>query len=97
VPGNPASRKRCAKASAAAVTLPTESVVLISISCLKISSASLRDARSSGDGCCAAIDPANIDKMKKVNHNVLETTRNLRKEFGEIIGHLLRLKAIRFD
>ena len=33
----PASRKRCAMASAAAVTLPTESVVLISISCLKIS------------------------------------------------------------
>src|ERR1700690_3569532 len=35
--GNPASRKRCAIASAAAVTLPTESVELISINCLKMS------------------------------------------------------------
>src|SRR5947199_3325081 len=35
--GNPASRKRCAIASDAAVTLPTESVVLISINCLKTS------------------------------------------------------------
>src|SRR5271169_4272275 len=35
--GNPASRNRCAMASEAAVTLPTESVVLISISCLKMS------------------------------------------------------------
>src|SRR6266705_2163744 len=35
----PASSKRPASASAAAVTLPTESVVLISTSCLKISRA----------------------------------------------------------
>src|ERR1700682_5221697 len=35
--GNPASRKRCAMASEAVDTLPTESVVLISISCLKMS------------------------------------------------------------
>src|SRR5437660_580852 len=33
----PPSRKRLAIASAAVVTLPTESVVLISMSCLKIS------------------------------------------------------------
>src|ERR1700687_5604293 len=36
---NPASRRRFAIASAALVTLPAESVVLISISCLKISCA----------------------------------------------------------
>src|SRR5712691_128777 len=36
---NPASRRRLAIASAAAVTLPTESVVLISMSCLKMSRA----------------------------------------------------------
>ena len=35
--GKPASRKRCAVASAAVVTLPTESVVLISTSCFRIS------------------------------------------------------------
>ena len=35
--GKPASRRRCAMASAATVVLPTESVVLISISCLKMS------------------------------------------------------------
>ena len=38
----PASRRRLAMASAAVVTLPTESVVLISMSCLKISRALLR-------------------------------------------------------
>ena len=37
--GKPASRRRAAMASAAVVTLPTESVVLISMSCLKISRA----------------------------------------------------------
>ena len=38
--GKPASRRRLAMASAAVVTLPRESVVLISINCLKISRAS---------------------------------------------------------
>src|SRR5580704_5500041 len=40
--GNPASSRRFAMASAATVVLPTESVVLISMSCLKMSCAFLR-------------------------------------------------------
>jgi hypothetical protein len=40
-------------ASEAAVTLPTESVVLISMSCLKISWESFSVAGSSGDFACA--------------------------------------------
>src|SRR5450755_2174196 len=44
--GKPASRKRCAMASAAAVTLPTESVELISINCLKMSCESFLVASS---------------------------------------------------
>ena len=43
---NPASRKRFAMASAATVVLPTESVVLISMSCLKMSRESRRVASS---------------------------------------------------
>src|SRR3954466_3742040 len=40
--GKPAARNRCAIASAATVVLPDESVVLISINCLKMSCASVR-------------------------------------------------------
>jgi len=45
---NPASSKRLDMALAATVVLPTESVVLISMSCWKISRASRRVASSSG-------------------------------------------------
>ncbi len=58
---NPASRNRCAIASAAAVTLPTESVELISISCLKMSCESFRVASS----ICACDAGARNRKHKK--------------------------------
>src|ERR1700733_6163553 len=50
----PAARKRCAMACAAVVTLPTESVVLISISCLKISCASALAGSSVAAAPCAS-------------------------------------------
>jgi len=52
--GKPASRQRFATASAAVVTLPTESVVLISISCLKMSRARALASRSPGAAPAAA-------------------------------------------
>ena len=76
--GKPASRKRCAIASAAAVTLPTESVVLISISCLRMSCASLRVA-ASGGAVCAAIEfannkLANSTRENRPSHNFRDPT-----------------------
>src|SRR5271154_3621988 len=94
--GNPASRKRCAMASAAAVTLPTESVVLISISCLKISSASRRVASSAGDSCCACIEATNITERNRPNHNFLGPTSILHKDFRKKFGQMPTLKANRF-
>src|ERR1700675_3693272 len=44
--GNPASSSRCAMACAATLVLPTESVVLISMSCLKMSCAFCCDPAS---------------------------------------------------
>ena len=49
--GNPASSNRFRIASAATVVLPTESVVLISINCLKTSCANCRDSASSAGTC----------------------------------------------
>src|SRR6202021_1390828 len=55
--GNPASNNRFAMASAATVVLPTESVVLISMSCLKMSCAFLRvtasPSEAAGPAACA--------------------------------------------
>src|SRR5580700_6999261 len=104
--GNPASRKRCAIASAAAVTLPTESVVLISINCLKMSSANRRVASSAGEGCCASTETVNTRQKKTSQHvrdptfilqkslanSALESSAEFRKEFRT----MLRLKANRF-
>src|SRR5208282_319469 len=90
--GNPASRKRCAIASAAEVTLPTESVVLISINCLKMSRASRRVASSAGEGCCACIETANTRQKNMPSHCWLDRKSILRKDFR----HTLRLKANRF-
>src|SRR5271168_5180162 len=54
---NPASHSLCAMACAATVVLPTESVVLISMSCLKMSCAFLRVTASpsadAGPAACA--------------------------------------------
>src|ERR1035441_7744233 len=94
--GNPASRKRLAMASAAAVTLPTESVVLISISCLKMSSASFRVASSAGDSCCACIETTNIADKNRPNHNCLDFKSILQKDCRKKFCHALRLKANRF-
>src|SRR6202034_89036 len=55
--GNPASNNRFAMASAATVVLPTESLVLISMSCLKMSCAFLRvtasPSEAAGPTACA--------------------------------------------
>src|ERR1035441_5795873 len=87
--GNPASRKRFAIASEAAVTLPTESVVLISISCLKMSTASRRVAWSDSGVCCACIETVNT-RQKKTRHRVREPTfilhQELRNEFAKSSG-----------
>src|ERR1035438_2704162 len=85
--GKPASRKRCAIASAAAVTLPTESVVLISISCLRMSCASLRVA-ASGGAVCAAIESANNKLAKSTREN--RPNHNFRSE-----EHTSELQSLR--
>src|SRR5208282_2122856 len=95
--GNPASRNRCAMTSAAAVTLPTESVELISISCLKISSASRRVAASAGDSCCACIETTNTRQETRPKHHFLDPTYNLHKKISlRKFCLTLRLKANRF-
>src|SRR5580658_2377767 len=66
---NPASRNRFFIASEAVVTLPTESVVLISISCLKMSSASFRVASSAGESCCACIEAVNSKQKNGLSHH----------------------------
>src|ERR1017187_6215538 len=90
--GNPASRKRFAIASEAAVTLPTESVVLISISCLKMSTASRRVAWSDSGDCCACIETVNT-RQKKTRHRVREPTfilhQELRNESGKCSAAVL--------
>src|ERR1700722_14133890 len=55
--GYPAARNRVAMASAARVLSPTESVVLISISCLKMS-------RASCCGCCALSGRIKSDRAR---------------------------------
>src|SRR5208282_2168652 len=97
VSGNPASRKCCAMASAAAVTLPTESVVLISMSCLNISTSSFRVASSAGDTCCACTETTNITEKNRPNHNFLDPTLLLQRDCrNKKFCHTLRLKANRF-
>src|SRR5271156_4071272 len=68
--GNPASRKRLAMASAAVLTLPTESVVLISINCLKMSNANRR-VDASGDGAGCACNEIVIPQKIKLSHHLL--------------------------
>src|SRR5438045_652924 len=67
VSGNPASRNRCAIAPAAVLTLPTESVVLISISCLKMSWASCFVESSSWAFAIGTSETAHNNKRKRFN------------------------------
>src|SRR5271170_5710572 len=82
--GNPASRKRCAIASAATVTLPIESVVLISINCLKISTASFREASSAGVNCCACIETVSRKQTNTPNRHFPDPTSILRTRLRQL-------------
>src|SRR6266403_913002 len=82
----PPSRRRVAIASAAVVTLPTESVVLISMSCLKISRASCfvcsgrseehtSELQSRRDLVCRLL----LEKKKKKHHKPIYHKKKKKK------------------
>jgi len=80
----PASRNLCAIASEAAVTLPTESVELISTSCLKMSCDNLRVA-SSISGCDAEREVKEHKKIEEKRMNRFLRPNRLSRDDGSAL------------